>query len=156
MNVLADCQRQLGAVSAEKLTDAQLREQLVALEQIRSAADAAQARLMLEIARRASEEDSRLLGTTDGQIHDLAEFVVDEIAVVLRCTKVAATYRYTTASDVHRHPLLAQAWRHGLIDGRKAGEIASAVSAIDQPGTVGARRRSTCCQRPRVRHHADS
>src|SRR3954469_9601130 len=135
---LADCQLRLRAVTPAELTDVELREHLVQLEQIRSTADAAQARLMLEMTRRTAVEDAELSIATNGRNDDVAEFVVDEIAVTLRCTKMAAAYRYTTAFEVHRHLKLAQAWRDGLIDGRKADEIASAVSAIDQPGTVGA------------------
>src|SRR3954471_10914686 len=71
---LADCQLRLRVVTPAELTDVELREHLVQLEQIRSTADAAQALLMLEMTRRTAVEDAELSIATNGRNDDVAEF----------------------------------------------------------------------------------
>ncbi len=44
------------------------------------------------------------------------EFVPDEIAVLLGCTKVAAAARYDTACRAADLPGVKQAWRAGRVD----------------------------------------
>ena len=51
------------------------------------------------------------------------EGVVDQIAVSLRCTKAAASYRYEAARAAHEHQPLITAWSNGEIDQRRVAVI---------------------------------
>jgi hypothetical protein len=104
------------------LDDAALRDVLVAAETLRNAAEALQGRSMVEIQRRAHGRDMN----DDDVARDTLvltgareEFVVDEIAVHLHCTRVAASYRFTTALAAAAYPAVAEAWSRGRLDARK-------------------------------------
>jgi hypothetical protein len=60
-----------------------------------------------------------------------AEFVPDEIGVLLGWTKMAAAARYDTACRAADLPALAAAWRAGNVDARRVGVIAEQVSSLD-------------------------
>jgi hypothetical protein len=100
------------------LDDAALRDVLVAAETLRNAAEALQGRSMVEIQRRAHGRDMN----DDDVARDTLvltgareEFVVDEIAVHLHCTRVAASYRFTTALAAAAYPAVAEAWSAGVL-----------------------------------------
>jgi hypothetical protein len=86
--------------SASTLDDAALREHLLQLEQGQNALAAAQASTMREMHRRAVQADradASDQGTT-GLTGQLEEFVVDEIAALLACTKMIASLLAGTGS----------------------------------------------------------
>jgi hypothetical protein len=64
-----------------------------------------------------------------------AEFVADEIGVLLGCTKMAAVARYETALHAAQHPRLGEAWRAGLVDSRKVAVIGEQVAFLE-PATA--------------------
>lgn len=125
-------------------TDDELREALIRLETLGNSVQAMQAQVMVAMVRAAEAEDHRLDAARAAQSlpapqHEcrLAEFVADEVGVLLASTRVAATRRVATALDASAHPLLADAWRLGRLDARKVSEIAGGVAPLYQPDTVG-------------------
>ena len=99
------------------LDDAGLREQLVAAEALRNAVEAAQARMMVEMRDRAHREDVADPSIVGGGLVPVPmreEFVVDEVAVELSCTRVAAGHRFATALAAHQHPAVGAAWAAGF------------------------------------------
>jgi hypothetical protein len=114
------------------------RDLLVALEQLRNSTEAVQAHLMVAILHEAQDadaaDDARLASqglpvlTPTGSRE---EFVIDELAAHLRCTRVAASYRFTTALAADAHPPVAAAWRTGRIDARKVQIIGDALIGLD-------------------------
>jgi hypothetical protein len=112
--------------------DGGLRELLMVAESLRNAAEALQARVMVEMQRRAHRDDiADLADSSHGpESPSIAvptgtreEFVVDEIAVHLHCTRVAASHRFATAMTAATYPALADAWSRGAIDARKVQVI---------------------------------
>jgi hypothetical protein len=119
-------------------SSAEARDNLAKLERVRSSAEAAQAALMMRMVDEAQQQDAaddallveseRPLAIPPGARE---EFVIDEIALHLRCTRVAASHRFTTALASHEHPVLAAAWRAGRIDARKVQIIGDALIEAD-------------------------
>ena len=62
-----------------------------------------------------------------------AEFVPDEVAVTLACTKAAAAHRYGLALAVSEHPAVLTAWRRGAIDARKVHVICDGLTDVSSP-----------------------
>ena len=125
-----------------QLGDAALRDQLVELERVVNCAQAAQAQVMVEMARRAYAADAadgadRSTGSgphaplRPGGTRD--EFGIDEIAVHLHCTRVAASHRFGTALAVTDHPQLQAAWAEGRIDARKVQVICDGLREVSEP-----------------------
>lgn len=129
---------------SSRVSDDELRELLVRLESLGSTLEAVQASVMLEMGHRAEAEDLRLdaLAGASADTHRgngrVAEFVADEIAVLLSCTRVHAARRLGVAMDAARHRELMHAWLEGRVDARKVDEIARGVAVLDCPDTVGA------------------
>jgi hypothetical protein len=125
--------------SSASLNDEKLARHLVELEHTCNALEAAQADVMVEMRDRAVAADLEVTypNAPASTAHKSAEFVVDEIAVLLSCTKVAASYRFCTADRAHHYPGLLKFWRAGRIDGRKVDEITEALQVLDEPNTVG-------------------
>lgn len=115
------------------LEDAALREVLTDSEAARNAVEALQARAMVEIHRRAEHDDLSDLALLNASVPvgKRAEFVVDEIAVHLRCSRVAASHRFAVAMTAANHPPLGQAWGRGVIDARKVQVIGEGLSGLD-------------------------
>jgi hypothetical protein len=111
-------------ISVADLDDAALRDHVVSCEQGIRHLQASQAEAMAEMGRRAREADRR--GAPDGVVsnHNYEEFLVDEIALLLRCTRIAASHRYQLASAASRYPALIGAWHAGTVDIRKVEVIA--------------------------------
>jgi hypothetical protein len=115
-----------------------VRDLLVAMERLRNSAEAVQARLMVAMLREAKADDAAddarlavqglpLLTPTGSR----EEFVIDEIAAHLRCTRVAASHRFNTAFAAQAHQPVAAAWRAGTIDARKVQIIGDALIDLD-------------------------
>jgi hypothetical protein len=134
--------------SVGALDDAGLRRWLVDIEAARNALEAAQADVVVEMTARAKAEDARLdallaadQGRSDKGAHYLGrqeEFITDEVAALLGCTRSAAAARLESAMGAARHSAVAEAWRDGLVDGRKVRELSGAADQLDQPDSVGA------------------
>jgi hypothetical protein len=125
-----------------QLGDAALRDRLVELEQVVNAAQAEQAQVMVEIARRAhvaDAADDAGRAASVGQRASLRpggareEFVVDEIAVVLHCTRAAASHRFSTALAATDHPSVMTAWADGRINARKVQLICDGLREVSSP-----------------------
>src|SRR5829696_2190541 len=96
------------------------RELLTATESLRNAAEALQARVMVERQRRAHRDDiadaaeaaNQAAGATNVAVPTgtREEFVVDEIAVHLHCTRVAASHRFNAALAAATYPALSAEW----------------------------------------------
>jgi hypothetical protein len=110
--------------------DDRLRVLLLGLERAKNAADGVQALIMTELGREALAADALERAATERPTRSHEEFVPDEIAVLLSCTRVAASNRYGTAWQIDRHPPVAAAWRAGAIDVRKAATIADQLQYL--------------------------
>jgi hypothetical protein len=128
-----------------QLSDVALRDRLVELERVVNSAQAAQAQVMVEMARRAHAADAVDDADRGAGLDQLGpaepggareEFVLDEIAVALHCTRVAASHRFSTALAATDHPPLQAAWAEGRIDARKVQLICEGLREVSEP-TVG-------------------
>lgn len=111
-----------------------LRHVLLGLEQVVNRAQALQAEAMVQMracARMADAAEARAIGQDLWSRECREEFVPDEIAALLGCTKVAAATRYDTACRAADFPAVNQAWRSGVIDARKVATICEQVSCLD-------------------------
>lgn len=118
------------------LEDSQLVDLLAQLERVANALGAVQAEVMVEMSRRAQradDEDELRRGRTLMPHEGRAEFVPDEVAVTLACTKSAAASRYALALAVSEHPTVAAAWRCGTIDARKVQVICDGLRDVSYP-----------------------
>ncbi|HUV48646.1 MAG TPA: DUF222 domain-containing protein [Actinomycetes bacterium] len=122
-----------------QLGDAALRDRLVELERVVNSAQAAQAEVMVEMAHRAHRADDADRAASSDQLAPLGpggtreEFVIDEIALHLHCTKVAASHRFGTALAATDHPPLQAAWAEGRIDARKVQLIHDGLRDVSEP-----------------------
>ncbi len=62
-----------------------------------------------------------------------SEFVADEIAVALHCTRMAAAARYALALAAVTHPALMSVWSAGAIDARKVHVICDGLRDVSSP-----------------------
>jgi hypothetical protein len=116
------------------VSEAGLRDELVACEQAAQMLLARQAEVMAEMGRRAEHADraeEQQIGRPLWSSECRSEFVADEIAVTLTCTKGAAARRYAVAREAASLPAVLRAWSSGQIDERKVGVITGAVRDID-------------------------
>lgn len=123
-----------GAGADRCSVDDLLRELLVGLETVRNATEAAQAHLMVQMgvqARAADEAEVAAGGDPLWSGQRRAEFVADEIGVLLSCTKMAASARYDTALRAADVPVVCRAWRQGVVDARRVATICEQVSYLD-------------------------
>ena len=133
----------LGTGRRARLTDEQLRDGLVECEQAIAMLQATQADAMVQMGARARAADRarwprRVSRCGRGSAGE--QFVPDEIGVLLGWTKMAATVRYGTACRAADLPVVARAWRAGLIDARKVATIGEQVGYLPRHRH---RRRST-------------
>jgi hypothetical protein len=122
------------ATPAARLGDAGLRDRLVECERAMAMLQAIQADAMVQMGARAHAADLAEItasGTPMWSRQCRAEFVADEIGVLLGCTKMAAVARYDTACRTAELPVVATAWRAALVDARKATVIGEQVSYLD-------------------------
>lgn len=116
------------------LTDDALRDRLVECERAMSMLQSSQADAMVQIgarARAADEHEAVAIGRAIWSWQRREEFVCDEIAVLLACTKMAAATRYDTACRAQQLPEVRKAWRAGSIDGRKVATICEQVNRLN-------------------------
>jgi hypothetical protein len=111
--------------------DDRLRHLVVGLERVRNAAEAVQADAMVAMGAEARVLDSIERNATNRPSRSHEEFVPDEIAVLLSCTKTAASMRYGIAVQALRYPAVTEGWRNGSIDGRKVSVIADHLQYLD-------------------------
>src|SRR4051812_24546633 len=116
-------------VSVAELDDVALRDRVVSCEQDIRHHQALQAEAIAEMGRRAREADRR---STDGVVgnHNFEEFLLDEIALLLRCTRMAASHRYQLAATASRYPALIGAWHAGTLDIRKVEVITDQLENV--------------------------
>ncbi len=117
-------------------SDADLRDRLVQLERVVNLAQSEQASVMCELAERAQRADHADEESAGRQLlphESRMEFVADEIAVTLSCTKAAAARRYGLALAASEHPAVLGAWRRGAIDSRKTQIICDGLEGVSHP-----------------------
>jgi hypothetical protein len=116
-----------------EIDDGELGERLERLERVVNAAQAAQAEVMAEMLQRARSSDAELeeaLGRALLPNETRADFVDDEIAVTLACTKAAAASRCDIAHQAAAHPSVMSAWRSGRIDVRKVQALCDELEGV--------------------------
>ncbi len=116
------------------VTDAALRDELVDCEQAAQMLMARQATAMAEMARRAAHADrldEQRLGRPLWSSECRSEFIADEIAVTLTCTKPVAARRFGIACAASTLPSVMAAWSLGRLDERKVSVIADGVCDVD-------------------------
>ena len=115
------------------LSDDTLRSRVVECEKAMLMLQAAQAEAMVQIGIRARVADMAESTSSHQPLWSREcreEFVADEIAVLLSCTRAAAAARYDTACRAADLPVVQTAWRAGTLDGRKVEVIAEQVSFL--------------------------
>ena len=116
--------------------DADLRDRLVQLERVVNLAQSEQALVMCELAERAQRADREDEESHRRQLlphESRTQFVADEIAVTLSCTKAAAARRFGLALAASGHRAVVGAWRRGVIDSRKTQIICDGLEGVSHP-----------------------
>jgi hypothetical protein len=122
------------------VADSELRDLLVELEAARNTLEAEQATVMAEMHRRAEAEELALGAAlapgpaplVPAHAARMTEFVSDETAVLLSCTRMLAAFRLETAIRASAHTSLMKAWRGGEIDARKVSVIGDGLLDVDR------------------------
>ena len=125
------------ALDPRARTDDRLRELLVGFERVRNAAEAAQAEVMNAMADEARELDAADFSATGQPSRSHAEFLPDELGVLLASTKVAAGRRFALAGRAERFPALMATWRSGAVDSQKVRVITDEVVALSDAEVMG-------------------
>jgi hypothetical protein len=114
------------AVDADlaSLHDAELRAAVKSLHELVNTCEALQAHAIADIGRRARAVDDAEAADVGFHANRTEEFVADELALLMSCTKSAASYLYSRATTTCRSASVMSAWRQGRIDGGKAESIA--------------------------------
>ncbi len=115
------------------LSDNDVRSRVVECEEAMRMLQATQAEAMVEMgvrARVADQAEAARAGQPSWSRECREEFVADEIAVLLGCTRIAAGTLYDRACQAVEMPVVHSAWRAGRIDGRKAGLICEQVAYL--------------------------
>lgn len=116
--------------------DGDLRDLLVQLERVTNMAQASSASVITEIAQRAERDDQAEAVRRRRSLlphESRTEFVADELAVTLTCTKVDAASRYALALATREHPVVTAQWRTGTITARKAQIICDGLTDVSNP-----------------------
>jgi hypothetical protein len=135
---LSTAHQVVSSVAAAEFAGTELRELLVTLERLGNAVAGAQATVMMQMRHEAEQDDIADSVTTPTVVPTgmREEFVVDEIAVELHCSRVAASMRLADAMTAHEFEAVGDAWRHGRIDARKVRVIGQRLFGVD-PVFVG-------------------
>ncbi|MEO8107141.1 MAG: DUF222 domain-containing protein [Actinomycetes bacterium] len=123
-------------VPIDHRTNGELCESLAALEQVVNSAQAEQAQVMAEMGCRATAADAADAAAFGGVLmpHQArSEFVADDIAVTLRCTKMVAATRYGLALATAEQPAVLAGWKTGQLDARKAQVICDGLVDVSSP-----------------------
>ncbi len=120
-------------------SDSDLAELVGQLERVNNAAQAIQADVMSEVARRAGRADRReeeRRGRPLMPHESRSEYVADEIAVMLATTKVDAARRYGLALSASDHPAVLVRWRGGALSARKVQVICDGLIDVSNPAAA--------------------
>jgi hypothetical protein len=113
--------------------DDQVREAVKALHALVNSAQAFQAHAIADIGRRArAADDAEAARVGFHGPNSCDEFVADELALLLSCTRTAASYLYDRAMRTTASASVMKAWRSGAIDARKAESIAHTYAVCGQ------------------------
>jgi hypothetical protein len=109
-----------------RLSDAQLIDAMVGCERTAAWAEARQARLMAEFAKRRPSDDATPAGSD--RLSVTSPFAPDEVGLALRLSRGSANARIAQSLElVHRLPETLQAWESGRLDERRVTAICDAV-----------------------------
>jgi hypothetical protein len=128
------------AAPIASLGDDTLRSRVVECEEAMRRLQAAQAEAMVEMgvrARVADRAEADHVGQPSWSRECREEFVADEIAVLLGCTRITAGALYDRACRAVEMPVVHGAWRAGRLDGRKAGLICEQVAHLNPATALG-------------------
>ena len=129
----------LGALDTAGENDEWLEAFLSDAERAVNVLRAAQADAMVQLERNARAADASLPADLAYLAGRREEGVVDQIAIALTCTRVAAAHRYEAARMADQMPHVRAAWRRGDIDEGKVSVIGDALATcqvLDTSGTV--------------------
>ncbi|HEV2089187.1 MAG TPA: DUF222 domain-containing protein [Cryptosporangiaceae bacterium] len=111
------------------MSEADLIDCIVGFERVASWAQARQARLLAEFARRRPHDDP--LARQSETTSRFSEFAADEVGLALRLSRTSATARLTLASTlVEELPGTLAEWERGSLDGPKVRAIAEAAYVL--------------------------
>jgi hypothetical protein len=109
-----------------QLSDARLIDGMVGCERTAAWAEARQARLMAEFARRRPSDDPALAGSD--RLSATSPYAPDEVGLALRLSRWSAKARIGQSLElVHRLPETLQAWENGQLDERRVTAICDAT-----------------------------
>ena len=109
-----------------RLSDAQLIDAMVGCERTTAWAEARQARLLAEFAKRRPSDDPTPAGSD--RLSVTSPFAPDEVGLALRLSRGQANARIARSLElVHRLPETLQAWECGQLDERRVTAICDAV-----------------------------
>lgn len=109
-----------------RLSDAQLIDAMVGCEHTAAWAEARQARLMAEFAKRRPSDDLTSAGSD--RLSVTSPFAPDEVGLALRLSRWGANARIARALELdHRLPETLQAWESGQLDERRVTAICDTV-----------------------------
>jgi hypothetical protein len=125
-----DVDSMLSAINLDAIRSDDLRELLVQTDVAIRQMQAMQGTAMLAMVDESWPANAGRVtvgGDSLGVDREPEEFVVDEIAVLLSCTRAAANLKLSTARQSRRHRALGTAWRAGAIEATKVRLIAEGV-----------------------------
>ena len=112
-----------------RLSDAELIEAVIGFDRVASWAQAKQAELLAEFARRRPDDDAVMAQSDKTCL--LSRYAPDEVGVALHLSRGAAMIRIGHAIALaNRLPQTRQAWEHGLLDQRKVAAICDATDYL--------------------------
>ncbi|WP_433558594.1 DUF222 domain-containing protein [Pseudonocardia xinjiangensis] len=118
-----------GTTDPSQLSDAGLIDAMVGFERLAAWAEARQARLVAEFARRRPTDDPTLAGSD--RISATSPYAPDEVGLALRLSRWSAKGRIGQSLDlVHRLPETLQVWENGQIDERRVTAICDATRRL--------------------------
>ena len=123
------------AIEAEfaSQNDDEIRQTVQALHALINSAQAFQAHAIADIGCRArANDDTEAARVGFHGPNSSEEFVADELALLMSCTKVAASYLYDRSMRTTASHSVMKAWRAGHIDSRKAESIAHTYAVCGQ------------------------
>ena len=121
---------QHAAADPAGLSDAELIDAVVGFDRLTGWAEARQARMLAEFARRRPGDDP-VLASSD-KASGISRFAPDEVGLALRLSRLSAAARLGQAVQLAtRLPETLQAWQEGRLDERKIAAICDATLYLD-------------------------
>jgi hypothetical protein len=121
----ASCTASASVPELRELTGAELEEALVLAQRRINAAEAERAGVISEMLDRASTPEHETGASTE-------EFVADNVAALLACTRAVANMMIDVTIGTREHPTLMRQWRLGHIDSRKVAVISDGLRHCDK------------------------